>query len=105
MKIKCFIVFIALVVLALPVSGYCVEQNPQPSQPCPGGGKGIRCMERFKSMDTNHDGAISLEEFTAIQHHRGYPEEIFKSKDINKDGSLTQEELCGGKGMHKRMGN
>lgn len=104
MKIKCFIIFVALAVFALPLSGYCSEQNQQQSQPCPAGGKGIQCMERFKSMDTNHDGAVSLEEFTTIQHHRGYPEEIFKSKDINKDGSLTQEELCAAKGMHKRMG-
>jgi hypothetical protein len=108
MKIKYFIVFIALWALAMPLSAYSSEQNQQQVQPCPAGGKAtprLQCYERFKSMDTNHDGAVTLEEFITIQHHRGYPEKIFKSKDINKDGSLTQEELCAGKGMHKRMGN
>jgi hypothetical protein len=104
MKIKYFIVFVALAVLAMPLSGYSSEQNQQQSQPCPAGGKGTQCMERFKSMDGNHDGAVTLEEFKTIPHHRGYPEKIFKSKDINGDGSLTQEELCAAKGMHKRMG-
>ena len=108
MKIKYFIVFVALWVLAMPLSGYSSEQNQQQFQPCPAGGEAtprLQCYERFKSMDSNHDGAVTLQEFTTIQHHRGYPEKIFKSKDINKDGSLTQEELCAGKGMHKRMGN
>ena len=107
MKIKYFIVFVALAVLAMPLSGYSSEQNQQQSQPCPAGGKAtprLQCYERFKSMDTNHDGAVTLEEFKTIPHHRGYPEKIFKSKDINGDGSLTQEELCAAKGMHKRMG-
>ena len=104
MKIKYFIVFVALAVLAMPLSGYSSEQNQQQSQPCPAGRKGSQCMERFKSMDGNHDGAVTLEEFKTIPHHRGYPEKIFKSKDINGDGSLTQEELCAAKGMHKRMG-
>ena len=105
MKIKYFIIFAALWVFTMPLSGYSSDQNQQPSQPCPAGGKATQCMERFKSMDTNHDGAVSLEEFTTIPHHRGNPQEIFKSKDINKDGSLTQEELCATQGMHKRMGN
>jgi hypothetical protein len=104
MKIKYVIVFVLLWALAMPLSGYSSEQNQQQSQPCPAGGKGTQCMERFKSMDTNHDGAVTLEEFTTIQHRQGNADEIFKSKDTNQDGSLTQEELCGTEGMHKRMG-
>jgi hypothetical protein len=106
MKIKYIIVLVLLGLLAMPLSGYSMEQNQQQSQPCPAGGKGMTCMERFNSMDTNHDGRVSLEEFKAIPHHRGYAEETFKSKDLDGDGSLTQEELCAakGKGMHKRMG-
>ena len=104
MKIKYFIVFVALAVLAMPLSGYSSEQNQGQSQPCPAGGTGTQCMERFKTMDTDHDGAVTLEEFTTVPHHRGYPEQIFKSRDINGDGSLTQEEFCSTRGMHKRMG-
>ena len=76
MKIKYMVVLVALAVLTLPLTDYSSDQNQGQSQPCPASGKGTRCMEHFKTMDANHDGSVSLEEFKTIPHHRGYPEVI-----------------------------
>jgi Ca2+-binding EF-hand superfamily protein len=62
----------------------------------------LQCEERFKDMDSNHDGLVSHEEFMAVSHGKGRNlEEVFKSRDINGDSFLTKEEFCAGQGMGK----
>lgn len=46
----------------------------------------------FASMDTDHDGTISLAEFKA--EHEAELEAHFKRKDANGDGVLSKEELA-----------
>lgn len=72
------------------------------------GSKAGEGMCGMKQLDTNGDGKVSKEEFTA------HMESMFAMADTNKDGSLEKEELekmregkCGGKmggdgmsGMH-----
>lgn len=62
----------------------------------------MSCEDRFDSMDTNHDGHLTLEEFMAAPHHKGNPEKRFKAMDVNGHGYLTKEEFCAnrGKGRH-----
>lgn len=66
-------------------------------------GKMMKCKDRFIEMDANKDGKISLEEFKAVKHPQGDPDELFKSRDADKDGALTEEELCSG-GVKKGRG-
>jgi len=53
----------------------------------------------FASMDTDHDGTISLAEFKAA--HEAELEAHFKRKDTNGDGVLSKEELANWR-AHKR---
>ena len=45
----------------------------------------------FKEVDTDKDGKISLAEWKAV----GLPEMVFNSLDQNHDGYITQEEFDG----------
>lgn len=62
------------------------------------------CQGRFDTLDVNHDGKVSQEEFTAIPHHRGNAEQMFKNMDRDSDGTLSNDEFCAGKGTGKGMG-
>jgi len=67
----------------------------------------MRCEDHFKSTDTDKDGKVTLEEFSAIKHPRGNAKDLFKSRDVNNDGFLTVDEFCE-RGMmhgHHMMGN
>ena len=66
------------------------------------GRSGMSCQERFDSLDANHDGKLTKEEFMAAPHHRGDPEEMFKAMDVNGHGYLTKDEFCSGQGMGRR---
>ena len=48
------------------------------------------CQAAFAFMDTNHNGKLSLEEFTA---RIGSPEVTFYKQDKNGDGKLSFEEF------------
>jgi len=76
------------------------SQGGQPRQPVPR----MMCQDRFDGMDTNHDGVVTGEEFTAVPHPGGHSEEVFKSRDTNGDGTLTKGEFCAGKGRGRGMG-
>jgi len=62
------------------------------------------CQQRFDAMDTNKDGQVTKNEFSAAPHHRGNAEQIFNSMEVDGDGSLTKDEFCSGKGMGQGMG-
>ena len=70
------------------------------------GASRMSCQERFDSLDSNHDGKLTKEEFMAAPHHRGDPEEMFKAMDVNGHGYITKEEFCSGRGRgrHKMSG-
>lgn len=59
----------------------------------------MKCEQRFVQLDTNKDGKVTLQEFTAINHPGGKAEEVFKKRDANGDGVLTKEEFCSGRPM------
>lgn len=74
------------------------------------GGQGpprLGCQQRFDSLDANHDGKLTKDEFMAGPHRRNNPEKVFESMDVNGHGYLTKEEFCtkgpGGGGMGKGM--
>lgn len=63
-----------------------------------GQGRGIRCMQRFAELDSNHDGKVTFTEFMKVSHPRGddQAKAMFEAKDTNKDGELESAEFCPG---------
>jgi Ca2+-binding EF-hand superfamily protein len=52
--------------------------------------------ERFKALDTNGDGSVSLDEFKAGpagKRDAARAEQTFGKRDADKDGKLTLEEF------------
>jgi hypothetical protein len=97
----------ALAFVAIMVSGCPSEQGQEQAQPSRTSQETrpmLKCQDRFKGFDSNHDGKVSLEEFRAVEHPGGEPEEIFKSRDLDGDGFLTEEEFCETRGMGQGMG-
>jgi hypothetical protein len=67
--------------------------------------KEAKMQRNFEMMDTNKDGAISMEE------HQAYTSAKFKKLDSNSDGKVTKEEMQAGhqkmkdmKQMHQQKG-
>ena len=73
-------------------------EAPAATQP-EGAKKHATPEEQFKKLDTNNDGAVSLEEFKASGHAKKDPakaEEMFKKMDTDGNGSLSLEEFKAG---------
>ena len=51
--------------------------------------------ELFDKLDTNHDGFLSLEEFSVGTKDPLSSESNFRTKDTNGDGKLSFEEYIG----------
>jgi len=63
------------------------EQGKKPAKPA---------EEIFKALDTNGDGAVTLDELTAKRktpEQKEKAEKMFKAKDKDGDGKLTLEEF------------
>jgi len=76
------------------------SQGAQPGQPVPR----MMCHDRFDAMDANHDGVLTKEEFMAVGHPGGRPEEVFKSRDTDGDGAVSKDDFCAGKGRGRGRG-
>jgi Ca2+-binding EF-hand superfamily protein len=59
---------------------------------------GAECEARFDTMDTNHDGKVTLKEFQNRAINDSNAEKVFHSRDGNGDGFITKDEMCMGKG-------
>ncbi len=57
-------------------------------------GTGKHEGDYFAKLDTNSDGLISLDEFTAKAKDSAKAKEIFAKADTNKDGSLDKTEFA-----------
>lgn len=96
-----FILLVGVAVV-LVLTGWALAQGKSAQ-----GGQGAPmtgCQGRFDSLDADHDGKITLEEFNAVPHHRGNAEQAFKAMDRDGNGTLSKDEFCSGKGMGKGMG-
>jgi IMP cyclohydrolase len=62
---------------------------------------GMHCDRKhaMEDADTNKDGAVSHDEFTAA--HQKMADEMFTMMDTNKDGKIDQAERAA---MHGKMG-
>jgi hypothetical protein len=71
-------------------AGYAV------AQPGSGQGRGMKCQQRFTTLDADKDGKVTFLEFMSVQHPRGeeYARQMFAAKDTNKDRVLTAAEFC-----------
>lgn len=86
--------------LALATSLSFGQDQPAGPPQGPGGpggpGKRPNPVEMFKKLDTNADGAVSLEEFKASPIGKldaAKAEEVFKKLDANADGGISLEEF------------
>ncbi|MBF0498022.1 MAG: EF-hand domain-containing protein [Deltaproteobacteria bacterium] len=87
-------IMVVLVVFCVLGCSPTSEQKQKQGQSAPAGpGTRPGCQERFKVIDTNQNGKISLDEFK-IFHRWGDAETIFKGMDTNGDGVLTPGEFC-----------
>jgi hypothetical protein len=80
----------AMTVPAFAAGGDGTGPNgPGPNPPAAEQTVPVRAQILFNLLDTNHDGAIDQQEFTALSNA------VFNALDTNHDGKLTQDELSG----------
>ncbi len=111
MKLTCK-TLCACAVVAIAASALRAEGEGA-ATPTPAKDPAARGAERFKAMDADANGTVSLAEFTAAHEKRiadmktrmgdkwdaekaakmPKPEEMFKKADVDADGALTPEEL------------
>ncbi len=80
--------------IALLAAGSAFATDAQPTTPPPGAPHGGMHDKMMGETDTNKDGAISKEEWTA----KG--DKMFADIDADKDGKLTKDEM---KAHHEKM--
>lgn len=84
-------------IIAIATSITCGQEAEKPR-------KGGDPLERFKKIDTDKDGVISLEEFKATPMGKKLgdkAEAVFQKIDADKSGGLTPAEL---KAAHEKRG-
>lgn len=83
--------------MLLPAVCHAQSQEPPKDKKCEECPPARPFIEKWKAADQNHDGFISLEEFTAIPRIQNLPEEkraqVFKRLDKDTDGKLSSDEL------------
>lgn len=98
--IKAAVVFFA--VFAFALSGLALAQDA--AKPAKQTKAAKKCEDRFKAMDTNGDGFVTLDEFIGKckKCDKAKKEAKFKAKDANGDGKLTLDEFCAKKPKAKK---
>lgn len=88
-------------------------QNAPPTAGSSGGERGPRVSaeERFKQLDANADGKVTLAEYLAAPSPNGAPAQNkdertarFKKMDANNDGSLSLDEYKAGRAAMRGTG-
>lgn len=73
---------IAALTMLLPLSAVAADEGD------PSGEKAL-----FVALDTNMDGQLSFEEFTAMMRNQVRAAQLFRAKDRDFNGVLTLEEF------------
>lgn len=91
---------VSFLVAGMMLPAVCLaQQQPPPAEKArPENGPRRPFMEKWQAADKDHDGFLSLDEFTANPRIQNLPEEkranIFKRLDKDSDGKLSREELA-----------
>ncbi|MCD8493982.1 MAG: EF-hand domain-containing protein [Alphaproteobacteria bacterium] len=84
---KKFLTIVTLALATIPAASYAQDNTPTPP-PGPAGAMGHEGSGKMlKDADTNGDGMISKDEFTAFHEKR------FTEMDTNSDGQISQDEI------------
>jgi Ca2+-binding EF-hand superfamily protein len=55
---------------------------------------GASCSDHYAAYDTNSDGSVTIEEFSAWPHIQGDSRLIFAARDRNNNGVISRAEFC-----------